>query len=84
MKIPKTILGLKDRCDDAKKEFDALKLLYRDYLVSLNNADYAELKDKIDNVRVTKIMYKLLHFPGDISNAMLVRLSEALEEAKNK
>lgn len=84
MKIPKDILELKDRCENAKMEFDFLKNLYRNYLVSLSNSEYSLLKDKIDNVRVTKIMYKLLHFPGDISNAMLVRLSEAFEEAKNK
>ena len=82
MKIPKDILELKDRCVVAKNEFDDLKTLYRDYLVSLSNSEYSLLKDKIDNVRITKIMYKLLHFPGDISNAMLVKLAEALEEVK--
>lgn len=84
MKIPKEVLKLKDRCETAAKEFSELKYSYRAYFISLSNAEFAELKDKIDNVRVNKIIYKLLHFPGDISNPMLVRLGEALEEVKNK
>lgn len=84
MKIPKDILGLKDRCEAAKIEFDYLKKTYKLYLESLSEEEYKLLKDKIDNIRINKIMYKLLHFSGDISNTMLFRLAEALDDVKNK
>lgn len=84
MTIPRELLDLKIRSENAKKEFDSIKKIYRDYIVSLNNQDYQELINEINSQRITTILYKLMHFPGDISNAMLVKLSDALELIKMK
>ena len=84
MTIPQELLDLKIRSENAKKEFDSIKKIYRDYIVSLNNRDYQELINEINSQRITKILYKLMHFPGDVSNAMLVKLSDALELIKMK
>ena len=84
MTIPQELLDLKIRSENAKKEFDSIKKIYRDYIVGLNNRDYQELINEINSQRITKILYKLMHFPGDISNAMLVKLSDALESIKMK
>lgn len=84
MTIPQELLDLKIRSENAKKEFDSIKKIYRDYIVSLNNRDYQELINEINSQKITKILYKLMHFPGDVSNAMLVKLSDALELIKMK
>lgn len=84
MTIPQELLDLKIRSENAKKEFDSIKKIYRDYIVGLNNRDYQELINEINSQRITKILYKLMHFPGDVSNAMLVKLSDALELIKMK
>lgn len=84
MTIPQELLDLKIRSENAKKEFDSIKKIYRDYIVSLNNRDYQELINEINSQRITKILYKLMHFPGDVSDAMLVKLSDALELIKMK
>ena len=78
------VQDLHKECLELKSEFDAIKKTYYMWVSALDEEDYAKLLAKINDSTIDKILYKLLKFPGDISPAMLVKVSEALEQLKNE
>ena len=78
------IPDLRKECVELKNEFDTIRKTYQKFFNDLDENDYTKLLDKINDPKITKIVWKLLKFPGDISINMLIKLGEALESLKGQ